>query len=207
MGLADQGGEFSSHFIQICEDYDLDIKLSGAHAPWQNALAERHGAILEETFNAVVQALQSTGREEVSLALAASIQAKNAVVQSHGISAELAVFGRQLRWPESANKDDDSIPYSALGAEGHAWRATQARAAAKITLISRDANDKIRRAVLRNCGKPPQEILPGTKVYFLALPPTKDDIELTPTAGEAQLRLSARKAKADILLDGEEKSF
>jgi hypothetical protein len=173
MVIADQGGEFSSHFVQMCEDFDLDIKLSGAHAPWQNALAERHGSILEEAYNSVVQTLSTTGREEVSLALAASVQAKNAVIQRHGITAEMAVFGRPLRWPEAANKDDDEVPYSALGAQGHVWRATQARTAAKMALISRDANDKLRRVMMRQAGSPPTIMLPGTRVYFFSPHPTK----------------------------------
>jgi len=53
----------------MAEDLDLDMKLSGAHAPWQNALAERHGAILEDAYNAIVTSLHIVGKEDVALAL------------------------------------------------------------------------------------------------------------------------------------------
>jgi hypothetical protein len=35
--ICDQGGEFQSHFLAFCEDYGIDIKVTGAHAAWQNA--------------------------------------------------------------------------------------------------------------------------------------------------------------------------
>lgn len=50
MVINDQDGEFSSYFTQMLEDLGLDTKVSGAHAPWQNALAERHNSILGHTF-------------------------------------------------------------------------------------------------------------------------------------------------------------
>ncbi len=52
---------------------------------------------------------------------------------------------------------------AALGAEGEAWRACQMRAAAKMALVSRDASDKLRRAMLRNAPKILEEYLPGMR--------------------------------------------
>ncbi len=49
--IVDQGGEFQSYFTQMLEDLGLESKVSGAHAPWQNALAERHNGILGHAFN------------------------------------------------------------------------------------------------------------------------------------------------------------
>ena len=39
----DQRGEFEGAFIAMCEEYSIDARVAGAHAPWQHGLAERHG--------------------------------------------------------------------------------------------------------------------------------------------------------------------
>ena len=62
-------------------------------------------------------------------------QAKNATLTRAGITPEQAVFGRPLRWTESANRDDDEIMLAALGTEGEAWKSAQTRAAAKVTML------------------------------------------------------------------------
>ena len=128
---------------------------------------------MEDAYNAIVTSLHTVGKEDVALALCGAIQAKNAILQRNGITAAMAVFGRTLRWPEAANKDDDRVPFSALGAEGHAWRVTQARTAAKLAIIARDASDKLRRSVLRNCGKYHRNSCQGRRFTFL-VPIQKD---------------------------------
>ena len=84
--IADQGGEFQSHFLSFCEDYGIDVKMSGSHAPWQNALAERHGAILGEMWEAVVYEHQARGLKDCRLALMAVITAKNSLLTRNGIT-------------------------------------------------------------------------------------------------------------------------
>ena len=80
--IADPGGEFQSHFLSVCEDYGIDVKMSGSHAPWQNALAERHGAILEEMWEAVVYEHQARWLKNCRLALMAVATAKNSAKTS-----------------------------------------------------------------------------------------------------------------------------
>ena len=48
-------------------------------------------------------------------------------------------FGRSLRCTESGTNDDEDCPLAALGADGAVWKTSQIRAAAKMTLLSRDA--------------------------------------------------------------------
>ena len=52
--IVDQGGEFEGAFVAMCEEYSIDTRVAGAHAPWQHGLAERHGGILEMIFNNLV---------------------------------------------------------------------------------------------------------------------------------------------------------
>ena len=50
----DLGGEFLGRFLDLCEEFNIDVKAAGAHAPWQHALCERHGGILGRCWAAVV---------------------------------------------------------------------------------------------------------------------------------------------------------
>ena len=59
--VCDQGGEFMKDFIDMCESLGIDCKVAGAHAGWQNALIERHGAILEQLWNSILQEHSGSG--------------------------------------------------------------------------------------------------------------------------------------------------
>ena len=72
----------------------------------------------------------------MSMALAACCKARNSVMMRNGLTAEQAVFGRNLRFTELSNVDDgDEVLVSILGAYGPAWRASQIRTAAKLHLL------------------------------------------------------------------------
>ena len=74
-------GIYGMFFIDMCESLGIDCKVTGAHAGWQNALIERHGAILEQLWNSVLQEHSGSGGNSMrfyELALAAAVQAKNA---------------------------------------------------------------------------------------------------------------------------------
>ena len=64
------------------------------------------------------------------------------------------------------NRDDDEFSLAALDSYGEAWLSAQIRTAAKIAILQRDAQDKLRRAMLRKAPKITDEVLPGTTVYF-----------------------------------------
>ena len=149
MAIADLGGEFEGAFNDMCEDYGIDTRIAGAHAPWQNGIAERHGKILGTIWDKLVSDYQVTGRRFAKRTLAICVQAKNATITRNGITAEQAVFGRKLRWAESCNTDDDHILMSVLGSDGPAWLDAQMRTSARIVMLQRDCSEKVRRAMLR----------------------------------------------------------
>ena len=62
---------------------------------------------------------------------------------------------------------------SVLGANGPAWLDAQVRTAARIAIISRDASDEIRRAMMRRAPGVHKELCPGTRVYFWSPHPMK----------------------------------
>ena len=180
MFVVDQGGEFQAAFVQLCEEHGIDSRVVGSHAPWQHGLAERHGAILGEIWTKTVKEFGVVGRKKAKIALASCVQAKNSTMTRNGMTPEQAVFGRSLRWFESANRDDDEVLLAVLGSDGDAWLAAQIRAAARVALISKDASDKVRRAMLRKAPTISSELIPGCRVYFWSPNPLKGRVRADP---------------------------
>ena len=133
----------------MCEEFHIDTKAAGSHAPWQHGFAGRHGGILGAIFDKIVYQFNITGKANVKLALGISGQSKNAVLTRNGMLPEQGVFGKSLRWAEFGTLDDEECPLAALGSDGEAWETSQIRAAAKMVLLSRDVSEQIRRAMLR----------------------------------------------------------
>ena len=138
MIVCDQGGEFESAFIEMCEELGIDTKVVGSNAAWQHGFAERHGGILGEMWEKTVHQHGIVGRDKCKIGLAAMLQAKNATMTRNGMSPEQAVFGRSLKCFPSDNQDDDHVMLAALGSDGEAWLQAQIRASARIALISKD---------------------------------------------------------------------
>jgi len=103
------------------------------------------------------------------------VQAKNSTLLRYGYTPEQAVFGRALRWP-SVLTDGEEHPIAALDAdpESEYTQAVQMRNTARLALISRDATDKIKRAILRKTRpERPERMLLGMRVYFWSPHPLK----------------------------------
>ena len=70
-----------NEFFTMCEQLGIDTKVIGSHAAWQNALGERHGAILQAAWDAILQEHSGHGvvnsHRFLELALAAALNAKN----------------------------------------------------------------------------------------------------------------------------------
>ena len=171
--VIDQGGEFEAEFIATCEEFGVDTRCVGSHAPWQHGLAERHGSILGTIWDKLVHQFGTAGSRKAKALLAVCCQAKNATITRNGLTPEQAVFGRSLRWTESANADEDEYLLAALGSDGAAWKASQMRSAARIALLERDACDKVRRAMMRQAPTVIGEICPGTRIYLWSPHPMK----------------------------------
>ena len=105
----DQGGEFQSYFLDLCEQMGIDTKLSGAGAAWQNGIAERHGGILGTIWRKLAYEHDIKGKYLVEIALASVVQAKSATMTRNGTTPEQAAFGRSLRFTEATNNDDDEV--------------------------------------------------------------------------------------------------
>ena len=110
------------------------------------------------------------------------------------MSPEQGVFGKSLRWTEFGTNDDDECPLAALGADGEAWKTSQIRAAAKMALLSRDASDKLRRAMLRRAPAALGELTAGMRVYFYSPHPMKGRRRVDPHCWRGPATVIARES-------------
>ena len=168
--VCDQGGEFEAAFREMCEEFGIDTKVVGSHAAWQHGFAERHGGILGEMLHKVIHQHGIVGRDKCQMALAVCLQAKNGTMTRNGMTPEQAVFGRCLRWFPSQNDDEDHVMLAALGSDGVAWLQAQMRSTARIALISKDACNKVRQAMMRRAPAVVGDIPPGTSVFLAPSP-------------------------------------
>lgn len=166
--ISDLGGESEATWYEMCEDMGIDSRIAASHAPWQKGSAERHEQIFGIMFDKVVLQLQVHGQRRCRKVLMVCIQAQNATMTRNGITFELPAFGRVLRWPGTTNTDDDHHVLAVHGSDAGTWEPNHMRAAAKIALRSKDACDKVRRAMLRKAPKVVEELCPRTCVYFWA---------------------------------------
>ena len=83
--VMDQGGEFEKEWILMLEQYGIFSTTTGSHAGWQHALAERHGGLLGVTWHGLIVEHSATSHHDMSLTLAAAIEAKNEIVTRRGI--------------------------------------------------------------------------------------------------------------------------
>ena len=184
--VIDQGGEFEAEFIAMCEESHIDTKVAGSHAHWQHGFAERHGCVLGKIFENIVYQFSITGKDEVKLALAISRQAKHAVLTRNGMHRSKAYSAGACAGPSLAQTTTKIPPLAALGADGETWKTSHSRAAAKLALLSREAPEKIRRAMIRRAPAALGKLTAGMSVYFYSPHPMKGRRRADPIVGEAR---------------------
>ena len=164
----DQGGEWETEFIAVLEQFGILSRVTGAYAPWQNSLAQRHGAILGTAWMTLIHDYKVDSRPMMKMTLTCALQAKNQTVTRRGYSAEALVFGRNSNFPDLL--DDDSLDSATLGQalelEGQVAKQAEMRVAAKRSLLHHDAQQKLKNALQRKPRGVDRTYLPGEKVYF-----------------------------------------
>ena len=166
--VMDQGGEWETEFISLLEQHGILSKVSGSYAPWQNSLAERHGAILGTAWSTLIHEYKIMDRKGMKLTLQCAIQAKNQTITRRGYSAETLVFGRNSNFPDPLDDDSQDVTTlgQALSLDGQVAKQAEMRAAAKRSLLHQDAQQKLKNALQRQPRGVDRTYLPGEKIYF-----------------------------------------
>ena len=94
--MADNGGEFcNTEYVDLCENFNIEIQNSAAESPFSNGMVERHNMVLAQ---AVVKTKEDIGCSW-KIALSWALSAKNSLQSINGYSAHQLVFGRNPPLP------------------------------------------------------------------------------------------------------------
>ena len=162
----DQGGEFELAFTQLLEDMAIPSTVTAAHAGWQLAAGERHGGLLGNLVQSIVDEHGCEGYKAMQEALAAATAAKNSTLTKDGYSPNQRVFGVELKWPSLTDEDCAPSFAEGLSIDSEVSRAHRMRTTARMALIRQDVREKMRRAVLRKPAVSEGPYMSGTRVYF-----------------------------------------
>ena len=162
----DQGGEFEQSFAALLDQMAIPSVVTGAHAPWQLGVGERHGEILGVMLQAIVQEHSVEGFKGMKLAVAAATSAKNSTVTREGYTPHQRVYGTEVKWPSLNDEDVGPSFAEAVNTDSEVARAHQMRTTARIALIRQDVREKLRRAILRKPATSQGPFPSGAQVYF-----------------------------------------
>eukprot|EP00435_Cladocopium_sp_Y103_P016026 s641_g4.t1 len=164
----DQGGEFEAAFVGLMEQFSINTTVTGAHAPWQLGVGERHGSLLGHALQSIVTEQQCEGYRSMKEALSCACMAKNATVTRDGFTPNQRVYGSECAWPSMADEEPGLSFVEALDANTQAARARahRMRMIARVALIRSDIREKMRRTLLRKPHTSQGPFVPGVQVYF-----------------------------------------
>ena len=102
--VVDQGGECASTFARECEEFEIDVRITGNDAGWQQGLIERYGGLQGE----LISESYTAGAAEI-LGSVAEVEGKNSVLGGE----QREYFG--LKENESVLEEEEKVePDAAL---------------------------------------------------------------------------------------------
>ena len=160
--LGDNGGEFvNSHFLDMCQNLNINFITTSAESPWSNGLCEKHNGIIGEVVSKILEEINCG----VEIALCWAINAKNSLQNIFGFSPYQLVFGRNPNLPSVLN---DKLP-ALEGVTGNLLISNHLNALhrAREEFIKLEASEKLRRAIKAKT-RTHNDIryFPGDEVFF-----------------------------------------
>ena len=171
----DQGGEFEREWLMMLENYGIFSTTTGSHAGWQHAFAERHGGLLGTTWQALVVETRAESHQDMAIALAGAIDAKNELVTRQGYSPNMLVFGKQVSFPELLGEQeyDPVTQAQSLNLDTEFAKRATTRHQARQILLRDDVQQKLKRALTRKPANRDYIYMPGDVIYFFVPNPMK----------------------------------
>ena len=140
--LSDNGGEFANaHFIDMCQNFNINFLTTSAESPWSNGLVEKHNHIIGEA----IAKIQEDVNCSVEIALCWALNAKNSLQNIYGFSPHQLVFGKNPNIPTVMNSHLPALE----GISGSRLIADHLNAqhAARQQMIKMESSEKLRRAL------------------------------------------------------------
>lgn len=147
--MADNGGEFANFdFVEMCEQFNIEMQNSAAESPFSNGIVERHNKMLGEMTLKTKRDVQCTWEVALSWALSA----KNSLQMSGGYSPYQLVMGKN---PSLPNIIDNSLPaMEETSASKQLEDNLRAMRKAREEFVKAESSAKIKRAIksqVRTC--------------------------------------------------------
>ena len=158
--VTDQGPEFIGHefttFIGSggCLQHYID-----SQSPWQQGRTERAGGSLKEDLRDIINDCAIITKDEIDVALAHAVDARNRYVNRSGYSARQRVFGSAIRLP-GCLMSDDPIDRAALHEDPSTEfkRSNKIRESAQRALFKHNDSEAVHRAVRGRSRIPPNKM-------------------------------------------------
>ena len=159
--LSDNGGEFlNKDFIELCDKFDIKIKMTAAESPWGNGMVERHHKVLCNTLEMTLEEIKN-----FDIALNWAIQAKNSLYNLHGFSPFILVFGKNPRLPNILNGSLPSMETTTTSE--YLANNLNAMNKARISYIKAENQEKVKRALRHNVSSSVDtKYVTGDRVYI-----------------------------------------
>ena len=144
--FSDNGGEFiNKEFVELCERFNIDVKTTGAEAPWSNGLVERHHVLITHMLDKVLY----ESKCDIGLALAWCVNAKNSLQNVHGFSPFQLALGQNPKLPSALSNRPPALATSQPASE--VLRANlNALHAARTAFIEKEHSERVYRALSHN---------------------------------------------------------
>ena len=168
--IHDQGGEFFKDFQTACRAYGIQTNCTATESPWQNALVERHGAVLGTIVEMMAERLQLEGEDQMRMAGHFATMAKDRRPDKFGHSARSRVFGTEERFPGSTLdallEGENPVEMQECLEDPVFRRSVRMRETAMQSMVELDADQRWKRAIASGVSKSTTKYLPGTQVFF-----------------------------------------
>ena len=157
--FSDNGGEFvSQDFVDLCENFNINIITTPAELPWLNGVCEGHNKILPDIVLKIKEDIKCTWET----ALAWAVNAKTCLMNINGFSPHQLVFGQNVKLPNVFHdRISAGTPETKIVGEH-----ILALHAVRKTFINAEASDKLRRALRKQLRKTRQYYEMNDIVYY-----------------------------------------
>ena len=157
--FSDNGGKFASQdFIDLCENFNINIITTLAESPSLNSVCEWHNKILTKIVLKINKAIKCTWET----ALAWAVNGKNCLMNINGFSPHQLVFGQNVKLPNIFHDQISAgIPDTKTVGEH-----ISALHAARKAFINAETSDKLHCALRKQVWKPRQYYKMNGIVYY-----------------------------------------
>ena len=155
--VADQGVHNRGKVAHLLTVMGTTIRQTGARAPHQLGVGERHGGLLKEIMKRAIHERQIKGAEDIAALCSESARVKNLFINQRGYSPSQWVMGYQPQDITSLNNNDleqslglhQSLLDAEEGAQDSFAKQLLIRQWAKEAFIKLDTSQRVRKAMLR----------------------------------------------------------